>query len=647
MIKILHKTCIHCAAYLFLLISPSISMAQSEEEMQLLRMFYKDKDLVVSSTRAEKNISQVAENITVITSKEIDAMNAHSVADVLSRVPGLFISSNQDFGATSVINIQGSEDRHVLVLVDEMPWNFLSGGNAETSTIPIGAIDRIEIIKGPASSSWGSSLGGVVNIITKKTGETQRPSGTVSASYGTSASQDYRAEISGKEDSLGYYLYANTQASDGLISTRSFDGNSFFSKLDTPVVLTGKLGLEIGYTSSKTGSGDLPDIDLYYNNNQRNIYAKGSLNLPLSKDLGLSLSIFNTIKKSTLDYRFLGISAEDGPQGTLYVKNMFKESSTGARGQLVWTKKAHTAVFGIEYDNGSLDQTSLTGPVMQETGFPAEIITTPDAEQWAAYLNDSLVMGKLSVTPGIRYDYNSNTGAFVSPSLGATYLLANETILRGSISRGFTSPSLSNVSGGGIFLSPNPDLEPEKIWSYQLGVESSILNFLWLKLSLFQHEVKDILKYVPQGAGTPTYNDIYINEGRSRRRGLEVETETMPFHNISFSAGFSRTTISPPADLGSSAVYSINLGLRYNDNKSLYAELSGSYRDWDINDISYQADYGDFIWDFNVNKKIMVINKVTPEFFFTAHNLFDGSQYPNIMSRNPQRWLEGGIKIHF
>lgn len=623
-------------------------MAQSEEEMQLLRMFYKGKDLVVSSTRTPKSISQVAENITVITSEEIDAMNAHSVADVLSGVPGLFISSNQDFGASSIIFIQGSEDRHVLVLVDEIPWNFLAGGNAETSTIPIGAIDRIEIIRGPASSSWGSSLGGVVNIITKKTGDAEGTSGTVQASYGESASQDYRAEISGMKGHTGYYLYADKQASDGLVASRSFDGKNFFTKVNTPVSQRGELILELGYNYLETGLGDFHESDSYSNSNQRNLYARGSLNLALGNDLDFNLSLYHARKKYSLDHRSLGVLGYYGPYGTLFLKNIFEEDSTGARCQFVLTKKAHTAVFGLEYDNGNLDQRNLSGPALQAMGSPAELITTPDVSQWAVYANDSIAMGKWSITPGIRYDYNSNSGSFLSPSLGGTYMLGNNTILRGSVSRGFTTPSLSYVSGGGLFLSPNPSLEPEKIWSYQAGMESGILDFLWVKITLFRHDVQDILKVVFQGAGAPTYNDIYVNEGRSRRQGFEIETETAPFYNISLSAGFSRTGISPPLEVSlSSAIYSFNVGLKYNDNKSIYAEVSGCYRDWDINNEDIQAAYDDFLWDFNVNKKLMIGNKVTPAFFFAAHNIFNGDQYPYSEFKNPKRWLEGGIKLHF
>ena len=110
-------------------------------------MYYREKELVVTPTRHPKPISQVAENITVVTAKEIEEMNAHTVAEVLNRVTGLFVNFNQDFGSTSLLHIQGSEQRHVLVLLDTIPWNFLSDGAAETNSIPVGIVERIEIIK--------------------------------------------------------------------------------------------------------------------------------------------------------------------------------------------------------------------------------------------------------------------------------------------------------------------------------------------------------------------------------------------------------------------------------------------------------------------------------------------------------------------
>ncbi|MFA7403913.1 MAG: TonB-dependent receptor plug domain-containing protein [Pelobacteraceae bacterium] len=134
-------------------------VAPSDED---LLMFWEEKELYVqTATRSEKPITQVAENMTVITAKEIEAMNANTISEVLARVPGVFVDfSSNEYMSSAQLHIQGSESRHVTVLLDGMPVNLISGGNAETNFIPLRIVERIEIIKGAASSAWGSALGG-------------------------------------------------------------------------------------------------------------------------------------------------------------------------------------------------------------------------------------------------------------------------------------------------------------------------------------------------------------------------------------------------------------------------------------------------------------------------------------------------------
>jgi vitamin B12 transporter len=150
----------------------------------------------------------------------------------------------------------------VTVLLDGMPVNFLSGGNAETSFIPLRIVERIEIIKGAASSAWGSALGGVVNIITRSTGDNAIPNGMLSGSYGEGNSRDLGAELRGKNGPLGYYLYAGQQASDGLLNNRDFRRTSVFGKL----LLTPTRDLDItfsaGYSNPEQNTGDLPSASV-------------------------------------------------------------------------------------------------------------------------------------------------------------------------------------------------------------------------------------------------------------------------------------------------------------------------------------------------------------------------------------------------
>ena len=620
--------------------------AQTEEEMRILSLFYEEKDLVVTPTRYPKPISQVAENISVITEREIEAMNAHTVAEILSRVPGLYVSSNQDFGATSQLYLQGSEKTHVLVLVDGIPWNFLSEGGAETNSIPVGAIDRIEIVKGPASSAWGSSLGGVVNILTKPTSHRKRPNGSIRGSYGERSSRDYRAQVSGRAGRVGYYLFAGRQDSKGLRDARYFNTYSLYGKLHLPISDYVEANLSMGYSSPHMKFGDFPARDATATGSLRSFFAAASIEAFLARGLALKVSYHTLKQKSQQMNVALGLGYV-GPPGELYNESIFYEETTGGRAKLVWEKGRHTAVLGVDFDRGRLDQTLNTGSYLQDYwGAQASSVTHPEIDQRAVYANDTIVIGEWSVTPGIRVDDNNITGSFVSPSLGLTRKLGEESVLRASAARGFTIPPLSFSSGGGLFLDPNPALEPEDVWSFQVGIETGALKFLWARATLFRHDMDNALTLEPYGGGPPAYNDLIVNDGEIRRQGLELEVQTLPFHHLSLQAGFSYVDISPSAESGSEEIYAWNIGLRYDDKASFRAELFGRFVWWDVYPV-FNASYDDFIWELNLNKRIFSGKTMNAEIFLTIQNLFGGDQFSNGEYKNPDTWVEAGIRLKF
>ena len=657
-----NKVLTTCRSFLFLLVlfcASGAAFAESthnsaSEGMQIasnyttkdeLLLFWDEKDLYVqSATRYEKPISQVAENVTVITAKEIEDMNAHTVAEVLNRVTGVFVDfSGQDFGSASLLHIQSSThpsspERHVLVLLDGIEWNLLADGHAETNSIPVGIIERIEVIKGPASSSWGSSLGGVINIITKNSGTSTQPSGVLSASYGEGNSQDYRGELSGKAGPVGYYLFAGRQESDGLRNNRSFDNYSLYSKFSIPVSKDINLGFTVGYSEPHLTTFEVPaPTDFKSRIFFRTFFATANLDAVITPELSLSVSL-RTFKQKG------GQLSSVLSTGESILDNITDEETTGGTAKLIWRHGPHTAVLGVDASHGRDDQTLS--------------VSRSEIDKWAVFANDTIVMGGFSITPGIRYDHNNITGSFVSPGLGATYKLAEKTILRASVARGFTIPPLAFTTGGGYYLEPNPSLESESVWSYQAGVESGICDYVWIKATAFYDDLKDAItrRYFvggPPGCTGTACNDLMENNGSVRRKGVEFEAETAPFHNFSLRAGFAFVNTSPrPEDENSTFgenTYEYNLALKYEDAGKFMAELFGHYIWWNLNDPIFAnlPKYNAFVWDLNLRKKIYSWEKKSAEVFLTGHNIFNGSQYTGIIVQNPSRWVEAGLRVKF
>ena len=148
--------------------------------------------------------------------------------------------------------------------------------------------------------------------------------------------------------------------------------------------------------------------------------------------------------------------------------------------------------------------------------------------KYAFYLNDTITVNRFSLTPGIRRDETDTNGDFNSPSLGMTYKPVDAVLLRAYAARGFSIPPLSATFGGNLFAVPNPDLRMERVKSYQAGVETTAVPYVWLKLDVFRHDISDMI--VPKTLPGPQFMDV--NDGKARRQGLEVETEEQarPFY---------------------------------------------------------------------------------------------------------------------
>ena len=626
------------------------AIAQSEEEMKVLRMFYKEEELVVTPSRQLKPISQVAENITIITLDEIEAMNAHTLTDVLKNIPGVQMDLRGGPGSGSNAHIQGSEFKHVLLMMDGVTLNNLSEGFADSGAIPVQNIGRIEIIKGPASSSWGSSLGGIINVITKPAGYPEKTRVTLSESDGERNTLDTRLEIIGGAKNLGYYLLAGKLDSDGFFPNTSSDMNNLYMKLRWD--LTGKASLfsTFGYNKGSKGCGEFPWYDPSNNYSQghdfEHLFSTLSINYFITNKADLNLSF----RTSRLKMEFFRNKLSNGESWTdAFFPNMRypytdNDLTYGGAVKLTWKYGIHNMVFGADFEDGELESGRITGG-------------THSLEKSAIFVNDTIIFDlsstahRFSITPGIRYDHTSTNGDFLSPSLGATYRLAKKTIFRGEVARGFNIPLLSDTFGTSSYFDyvPNPDLKVEKIWSIQAGIESTVLKYIWFKTTLFRHNIQDAID-VEQSPEDPR-KYISVNTKKQRRQGFEVEIKTAPVFNTSLLAGYvliDATEEGLPKYIPETPRYTYDIGIQYNTNNSFKASLKGHYIKW-YNDPEtlFPGKYKTFIWDMNLMKRIYKSDTIMVEAFFTGHNIFNGAQYRTELCKNPGRWIEIGARFKF
>ncbi len=632
-----------------LLLLPHSVFAQSQEEISDLLMFYEGEDLVVSSTRNAKSISHVAENITLVTNREIERMNAHTVAEVLNRLPSMYIGFfGRDFIGGSLIKTFGTNEAHTKVLLDGVPWNYVSAGRAETYEIPVGIIDRIEIIKGPASSSWGSSLAGVINIITKKGHKDKKIGGTLSGSYGEADSIDLKGEINGAVNIIDYYLYSGYKKSDGLDYNRYAEDGSIYGNAYFQINDSFKVGFSAGSFDSEINLGDETFYDGFYNDyinyNQPDkirsefVTLSGEYHFTNDLKLNITANYLNKVNRSYYNEGFQDLYSYD-------YKGVYEDNKYYVNTKLVWDVGFNSIVFGVDHERDSLDRKIFDK--FYDEGYYEESASKGDTSftKSAAFINDTIIIGNLSLTPGLRLDYNRHTDYFLSPSLGVTYKLKHNTLFRAFTARGFNEPLSEwlDMDGAWGFRVVNPDIEPEEVWSYQVGFETAAVKYVWFKTTLFYDDITNIFKSIFE-------DDYYkkVNQGSEVKKGIEVEFKTTPVYNISLYTGFSYIESEAKSSDGKeeSTIRKIVGGAEYNLENNLYIQLFADFVDYNYDESRDPQEY-EPIWDLNIIKTFGIGKPYNTELYFTGHNLFNGDQYDYGSSINPDRWVEIGARYKF
>jgi len=594
-------------AVLCLMLWPGVLRA--DDDLRFLELYNGAQSEIVSGSRSPRPASQTAENITVVTASEIEALNAHTLADILYTVTGVQLEMNRTPGTVVNLDLQGSNFNHVLVLIDNVPINNLADNFPDVASVPAQMIERIEVVKGAASTSWGSALGGIINVITKSP-ETERPfGGLLSASMGSRETFDGRGEVSGTLDRLGYYLTAGTLRSDGLLRNNDVRLHNFYGKLQYSLPVQGSLTLTTGFTEGNSGQVELPGFNIHIDQENRYLISTLALQHPLPERLTVDASVRTRQSTSELFYR--------NPADDAVLQNFLgDDSSFGGSLKLTWMGDWQMLVAGVDYDHVRYELTMLQ---------PQGAVDSKRADRVGYYLNDTITLGDFAVTPSARFDRTGSGGDHFSPSLGITYALTENSLLRGYTARGYSLTSLYRPGS------------TEKVWTSQLGFETGDLPKLWLKGTLFRNDTWDVNTDSPGGTV----------EQRELKRGFEVEARTLPFFNTSFSAGYTfirgtqgehgRTLVGIPK-------HTLQVGVRYQDPSDLQAMLAGHYVNWSDEEA---ARSGAIIWDLHVRKKIPYGEEGSLELFFSIRNLFDDDQYLNAFFENPGRWGEAGVRCNF
>lgn len=490
--------------------------------------------LVVTASGFAQQISDAPATITVISAEEIESKPFATVADALQKTPGISIEAGGKTGAGTV-TMRGLTEDYVLFLVDGKPlgasqeaaYNGWMQGMKTGYLPPPSAIDRIEVIRGPMSSLYGTAAqGGVINIITKPVADVWSGSatlgGTLKQDDRSGNAREGRFQITGPlvADRLGLSFYGSRhdRSEDGFVEgVPQSQRDTLGARLTWTIDDRQDLAFEIGRSAQ----------DLQHSTRSSTINAgtvaidQTSAGLTHNLRWGEEIEIRTYVTRETVDI-------ENGDLVSYYDSWMANSTTRLRRG-------AHALAFGLDYRREETEH--------DPARFAGSISTDLSRWQAALFIEDEISLtDRFALTLGARYDRNENYGGQVTPRIYGVFHMTPDLTIKGGVSRGYKVPALKQADSniiepagrGAGWDQGNTGLEPEESTNFELGMVWDAPAGFQLGLTAYHTDFRnkidrDYVCFGPVGTQTCEYNGAfrqwirqYVNRDEATLNGIEA-----------------------------------------------------------------------------------------------------------------------------
>ncbi len=541
--------------------------------------------VVVSATGYEQQVTDAPATVTVITAEELKGKSYSSITEILDTVPGITIQSSGSgkLPGSTTINMRGMSESYILFLVDGRPlgdsqdayYNGFGSGQKTLLLPPPAAIERIEIIRGPMSSLYGSSAsGGLINIITKKAADRWTGSltlgQTIQENDASSNALQSSYYLTGPliQDRLGLTFYGSTYDRDPDEFQGGYSGSqrrANGARLSLAMTEDQDLYLDYSRTeqeSTNTAANSTGDSGV---ESTRDDYA---LTHRIRWGNGIETTSFLNQEK---------VDVENSTNYSTYEKLNFNSKTLMSFGD-------HILTAGLDYRTEETDH--------QASRFPGSVST--DLERWhgALFLEDDwLLTEDFTLTLGGRFDRNEHYGSHFTPRAYGVYHMTGDLTLKGGISGGYKVPALKQADDGIVeqagrgrgWDKGNSSLQPEESTNYEMGVVWDAPQGFQLGVTVYHTRFSDKIgkEYFCESPDpnvpSCTYNgetrqwiQQYVNLDEAEINGVEA---TLDFDIGDVDVGFNYTFADSEITSGSNVGAPLNALPRHTVNLML---------DWDV-----------------------------------------------------------------
>ena len=494
--------------------------------------------VIISASKVPKPASSLTQPVTVLLGEDLRARGVTRVSDALREVPGAALVQSGSYGALTSLFLRGGESRYTKVLIDGVPVNA-PGGFFDFSHLTTDNIDRIEIVRGPASVLYGAdAVTGIVQIFTRKGGDSRA---SVGLRGGTYHSLDIDGDAAGSTPLGGFSLGAAHHSTNGILPFNNEYRNGTLSSALT--LAEGELGdarISARYTAAEFHyptdfAGQPVDSNSYRTQHRLTVGFDAGRNLNSNVQARV-LAGSNDVTDLTADIAvpFGGTT----PQHSEFRSRGYRRSAEGRLSFFLPTDATITvgAAYEREHENSSNGSGAVGGPTVQTDSFDA-------SRHNIAYYSELLgnLTERLSFTLSGRMDDNSDYDRFGTYRVGVNAGLLPAIRLRASLSTAFNAPAFNQLRPT-LYTVGSPSLRPERIRSAEIGLVTTLLpELVQASASYFTQRFSDLIQYV--NGAPPTFKGSFANLTAASSNGYEGEVQISPAHNWRGSASY--TIVSP------------------------------------------------------------------------------------------------------
>jgi vitamin B12 transporter len=492
-------------------------------------------ETVVTATRIPTPAERLAAATTVITRAQIEERGYQTLAEALQSVPGLRLVQGGGLGQQASVFIRGSASRHVLVLLDGVPVNDPSEPNGAFNfgNELLGDIERIEVVRGPGSSLYGSgAIGGVINMITRRAPPDRAVQAFGELAAGTERTARGVFGLAGTVGRFDYLAMGQSFYSRGHDATAPrFVFNTGEREDFRAVAGTARLGFRpdagshvealLRWRENRFGLDNVPRDDPNNRLTDRRLYGQ------VRGETSLLDGAWTTgLRYAATEDKRRNVNFRDAGSAT-----RFDDLFRGTRQSFDWGNRVSLGdvgpaeevglTFGITHEREDSDSRAGNLPFQTTTNATARATAFHGGMQ-ARFLD------RLDVSAGLRQDEADDYGGFTSWRLGAVLAVPEASSrLRLSAGTAFKAPSLFQRFGRiGTSFRGNPDLDPERSFAWEAGIETDIAlfgraDFATIGATWFDTRFRDLINF---NAAFSTLENIE----RARAKGAELTLAVRP-----------------------------------------------------------------------------------------------------------------------